>query len=117
MKASRMDEPAALIDLVHYQAGSVVSQALMKAQTGTVTVFAFDAGEGLSEHEAPFDALLFVVEGCATVRVGKKDHTMSGGEIVRLPAGVPHAVQAVDRFKMLLIMIREGESRPSDRSG
>jgi quercetin dioxygenase-like cupin family protein len=112
-KASRMDRPAALADLVAYQAGSVVSQTLVKARTGTVTVFAFDAGEGLSEHEAPFDALLFVVEGRATVRIGGEDHAMSGGQIVRLPAGVPHAVQAVDRFKMLLIMIRDDEPRSS----
>src|SRR3989337_4096669 len=102
MNASRMDAPAALADLVDYQVGSIVSQTLVKARTGTVTIFAFDAGEGLSEHEAPFDALLFAVEGRATVRVGSKDHAMSGGEIMRLPAGVPHAVQAVDQFKMLL---------------
>jgi len=117
MNASRLDEPAALADLVDYQVGSIVSQTLVKARTGTVTIFAFDAGEGLSEHEAPFDALLFAVEGRATVRVGSKDHAMSGGEMVRLPAGVPHAVQAVDRFKMLLIMVRDGESRSSDPRG
>ena len=108
MDASRMDEPAAVADLVAYQSGAVVSQTLVKERSGTVTVFAFDAGEGLSEHEAPFDALLFLIEGRATVRVGGKDHAISGGQIVRLPARVPHAVQAVDRFKMLLIMIRDG---------
>ena len=107
MGASRMDEPAALAGLVAWQDGSVVSQTLVKAQAGTVTVFAFDAGQGLSEHAAPFDALLFVIEGRATVRIGGKDHAMSGGQIVRLPADVPHAVQAIERFKMLLIMIRD----------
>jgi len=117
MNASPINKPAALADLVDYQAGSVVSQALMKARTGTVTVFAFDAGEGLSEHAAPFDALLFVVEGRATVRVESEDHAMSGGDIVLLPTGIPHAVQAVERFKMLLIMIRDGESPSSDRRG
>jgi len=111
MNSSRMDRPGALAGLVDYQTGSVVSQTLVKGRAGTVTVFAFDAGEGLSEHEAPFDALLFVVEGHATVRIGGEDHAMNGGEIVRLPANVPHAVQATDRFKMLLIMIRDGESR------
>jgi quercetin dioxygenase-like cupin family protein len=111
MSALRADEPSALAGLVDYRTGSVVSHALVKARTGTVTMFAFDAGEGLSEHEAPFDALLFVVEGRANVRVASKDHAMSGGEIVLLPANVPHAIQAVDRFKMLLIMIRDGESR------
>jgi len=107
MTTSRLDKPAALVDLINYQDGSVVSQALMKAQSGTVTVFAFDAGEGLSEHAAPFDALLFVVDGRATVRIGGEDQTMNGGEVILLPASVPHAVQAVDRFKMLLIMIRD----------
>lgn len=114
MTKSPMSQPAALADLVDYRAGSVVSQALVKVRTGTVTVFAFDAGEGLSEHAAPFDALLFVVEGRASVRVGSADHAMGGGEIVLLPAGIPHAVQAVERFKMLLIMIRDAESPSSD---
>lgn len=107
MNTSRLDKPAALTDLIDYQARSVVSQTLVKARTGTVTVFAFDAGEGLSEHTAPFDALLFVVEGRATVRIGSEEHAMSGGDIILLPASAPHAVQAVDRFKMLLIMIRD----------
>ena len=114
---ARMTKPATLAALVDYQTGSVVSRTLVKARAGTVTVFAFDAGEGLSEHEAPFDALLFVIEGRATVRIGGEDHAMGAGEIVRLPAGVPHAVQAPERFKMLLIMIREGESRPPERRG
>jgi len=115
MDMSRIDNPVVLAELVAYQAGSVVSQTLVKATTGTVTVFAFAAGEGLSEHEAPFDALLFLLEGSAAVRIGGEEHTMSAGQIVRLPAGVPHAVQALDQFKMLLIMIRNGESRSSDR--
>jgi quercetin dioxygenase-like cupin family protein len=102
-----IDEPGALIDLVDYQDGSVVSQALVKAKTGTVTVFAFDTGEGLSEHTAPFDALLFVAEGRVAVRIGSDEHELSAGQIVRLPAGIPHALSAVTRFKMLLTMIRE----------
>ncbi|HEX5012367.1 MAG TPA: cupin domain-containing protein [Planctomycetota bacterium] len=117
MSAPGADEPAVLADLVDYRAGSVVSRALAQARAGTVTIFAFDVGEGLSEHEAPFDALLFMVEGRATVRVGTREHAMSAGELVRLPARVPHAVQAVERFKMLLIMIRDSESRPSERRG
>jgi len=102
-----MDEPAALADLIDYQSASVVSQALVKSKTGTVTVFAFDSGEGLSEHTALFDALLFVVEGRAAVSIESTDHTMSAGDIILLPANVPHAVQALERFKMLLIMIRD----------
>ena len=107
MANSHLDKPATLADLVDYQTGSVVSQALVKARAGTVTVFAFDEGEGLSEHTAPFDALLNVIEGRAGVRVGGVDHTLSAGDIILLPANVPHAVQAVERFKMMLIMIRE----------
>ena len=101
-----IDQPTALEDLVQYQAGAVVSHTLVKDRSGTVTVFAFDAGEGLSEHTAPFDALLHVIEGCAAVAVGGVSHAVSAGQIIRLPAGVPHAVHAERRFKMLLIMIR-----------
>lgn len=102
-----LDQPATLADLVDYQSGSIVSHALIKARAGTVTVFAFDEGEGLSEHTAPFDALLHVVDGRADVRVGEADHTLNTGDIILLPANVPHAVQAANRFKMMLIMIRE----------
>jgi quercetin dioxygenase-like cupin family protein len=111
VSASPLDRPAALAGLVDYQPGAVVSQTLVKAKTGTVTVFAFDTGEGLSEHVAPFDALLYAIEGRAAVRVGDNEHAMSAGEILRLPAGVPHAVQTADRFKMLLVMIREPAPR------
>jgi quercetin dioxygenase-like cupin family protein len=108
LNGSRIDFPAALADLVQYQDGAVVSQTLVKAETGTVTVFAFDAGEGLSEHTAPFDALLLIVDGRATVTIGDAEHTLVAGEIVRLPANIPHALRAVERFKMLLTMVREG---------
>jgi quercetin dioxygenase-like cupin family protein len=111
MKTSHIDEPARLADLVDYQAGSVVSQTLVKERAGTVTVFAFDAGEALSEHTAPFDALLYVIEGRADIRIGGETHAMSAGAIVRLPAGVPHAVQAAEAFKMLLVMIRDAEAQ------
>jgi quercetin dioxygenase-like cupin family protein len=110
MNTSRIDEPALLAELVEYQDGSVVSQTLVKERAGTVTVFAFDAGEGLSEHAAPFDALLYVVDGRANVRVAGTEHAMSAGAIIRLPAGIPHAVQAIERFKMLLVMIRDAEA-------
>lgn len=98
--------PASLNTLVDYQDGSVVSNTLVKKEKGTVTLFAFDKGEGLSEHTAPFDALVQIVDGEAEVAVGENKFMVTHGEILLLPAGIPHAVQATDRFKMLLTMIR-----------
>ena len=83
-----------------------MSNTLVKKEKGTVTLFAFDAGEGLSEHTAPFDALVQVVDGEADVSVGAEKHQVSKGEVLLLPADIPHAVQATQRFKMLLTMIR-----------
>ena len=101
-----IDTPADLADLVDYQPGAVVSRALVKDKAGTVTAFAFAAGEGLSEHATPYDALLCVVDGRAGITVGGVAHTVAAGQIIRLPANVPHSVQARERFKMLLVMIR-----------
>lgn len=95
-----------LAELVTYQEGSVVSRALLKRVTGTVTVFAFDEGQGLSEHTAPFDALVHVLEGSAEITAGSKLLQAKAGEAVLLPANQPHAVKAHTRFKMLLTMIR-----------
>jgi quercetin dioxygenase-like cupin family protein len=100
-------EVLTLTDLVQYQTGTVVSRTLVKKPTGTVTAFAFDAGEGLSEHTAPFDALAVVVEGEAEITIAGTPLRVHAGELVRLPAERPHAVRAVQRFKMVLIMIRE----------
>lgn len=93
-------------DLVEFQAGAVVSRALVKKPTGTVTAFAFAAGEGLSEHTAPFDALALGLQGEADLSVSGRVHRLGEGQILRLPAGQPHAVKAATAFKMLLIMIR-----------
>src|ERR1700741_739133 len=95
-----------LAELVTYQEGSVVSRTLLKRGTGTVTVFAFDEGQGLSEHTAPFDALVYVLEGNAEITAGGKLLQTKSGEAVLLPANQPHAVKAHTRFKMLLTMIR-----------
>ncbi len=92
--------------LVGYQPGAVVSRTLVKKAAGTVTAFAFDAGEGLSEHTAPFDALVMMVEGEAEISIAGVPHHLTAGHLLRLPAGQPHAVKAVTRFKMILIMIR-----------
>jgi quercetin dioxygenase-like cupin family protein len=93
-------------DLVAFQSGAVVSRTLVKKSTGTVTAFAFDAGEGLSEHTAPFDALVLVLQGEAEISISGTPYSVSTGQILRLPAGRPHAVKAIVPFKMLLIMIR-----------
>jgi quercetin dioxygenase-like cupin family protein len=93
-------------ELVAYQAGAVVSRTLIKSPGGTVTAFAFDAGEGLSEHTAPFDALVLVIEGEAEISISGKAHSVATGQILKLPAREPHAVRAVTRFKMLLVMIK-----------
>ena len=99
-------QPQQLIDLVQYQAGAVVSRTLIKEKAGTVTLFAFDEGEGLSEHTAPFDALVHLLEGEAEVVISGKPLHLKQGEMVMMPANEPHALKALTRFKMLLTMIR-----------
>ena len=95
------------LELVAYQPGAVVSREILKRKTGRVTAFAFDQGEGLSEHTSPFDALVHVVDGVAEITVGGETHRVPQGELILMPANVPHALKAIERFKMLLIMIRE----------
>ena len=95
-----------LRDLVNYQEGSVVSRVILKRDKGNVTVFAFDAGQGLSEHTSPFDALLQAIEGEAEITVAGQPTALRSGELILLPAEKPHAVKATTRFKMLLTMIR-----------
>jgi quercetin dioxygenase-like cupin family protein len=92
-------------NLVACQSGSIVSRMLINAPAGTITVFAFDAGEGLSEHTAPYDAVLQVLEGEALITIEGTDYPLKAGEIIIMPAGKPHAVQAVTQFKMMLTMI------------
>ncbi|UCD23075.1 MAG: cupin domain-containing protein [Gemmatimonadota bacterium] len=96
----------ALKNMVEYQAGSVVSRALIKKKTGSVTLFAFDQGEALSEHSTPFDALVLVCDGEVEVAISGQPHLVKEGEVLLLPAKEPHALRAVTRFKMLLTMIR-----------
>ena len=95
-----------LTDLVDYQEGSVVSREIIHKNTGTVTLFAFDKGQGLSEHTAPFDALVYVVDGVAEISISGKAYHLNQGEFVILPANRPHALKALSRFKMLLVMIK-----------
>ena len=95
-----------LADLVGYQDRSVVSREIMRNKSGTVSVFAFDAGEGLSEHTAPFDALVQVLDGAAGIVIGGEPFAVRAGESVIMPAGVPHSLHAPENFKMLLTLIR-----------
>ena len=100
-------EPVDLAALVAYQPGGVVSRTLVKKSGGTVTVFAFDEGQALSEHTAPFDAIVQVLDGETELVIGGKSLPAKAGQTVLMPANIPHAVNATTRFKMLLIMVRE----------
>jgi quercetin dioxygenase-like cupin family protein len=95
-----------LVDLADYQEGSVVSRTIIDKKTGTVTFFAFDERQGLSEHTAPFDALVYLLEGEAEIIISGKPIRLTDGEMVIMPANRPHAVRAAKRFKMILTMIR-----------
>lgn len=101
---SRVLEVAGLVD---YQPGAVVSREIVRGAKSTVTVFAFDEGEGLSEHTAPFDAIAQVLEGRVEVRIEGEPMEAGAGQMVIMPAGKPHSLSALGRFKMLLTMIRE----------
>lgn len=98
--------PMALGEAVQYAPGSIVSRTLLKTETGTLTLFAFDEGQSLSEHTAPFDAVVQVLDGAASLMIGGKTVPTRTGELVLMPASVPHAVQPGGRFKMLLTMFR-----------
>lgn len=91
---------------LEYQERSVISRVLLKNAGGTITLFAFDKGEGLSEHKTPYDAFLSVVEGSARIRIADREHSLNAGDSLVLPANIPHAVDALTRFKMLLVMIK-----------
>jgi len=95
-----------LDEMVGYQKQSVVSRTVIDKPKGTVTLFAFDEGEGLSEHTAPFDALVYVYDGEAVVTISGKDYTVGKGETIIMPADEPHALRAASSFKMMLVMIR-----------
>jgi len=95
-----------LKDLVEYQAGAVVSRTVIDRKTGTVTLFAFDREQGLSEHTAPFDAMVYLLDGAAEITISGKSFALKAGEMIIMPANEPHSLKAVEKFKMLLIMIR-----------
>lgn len=93
-------------ELLSYQEGSVVSRTLIDAKAGTVTLFAFDRGQGLSEHTAPYDAMVLVLDGEARITIAGEPSDLKSGDMIVMPANEPHSVHATDRFKMLLIMVR-----------
>jgi len=95
-----------LAEMVEYAAGAVVSRTLADNSAGTITLFAFDAGQGLSEHSAPFDAVVQVLDGRAELTIAGQSVPAEAGQVVLMPADVPHAVSATERFKMLLVMLR-----------
>lgn len=99
-------KPLALASLVEYQENAIVSKQILNQKTGTLTLFAFAAGQGLSEHTAPYNATILVIDGKAEIFIGGKPHVVSSGQMIIMPANIPHAVKAPEQFKMLLIMIK-----------
>ena len=93
-------------DLIEYQESSVVSREIIRKDTGTVTIFAFDKGEGLSEHTAPFDAMVQIIDGKAQITISGKKNVLDKGEMIIMPANEPHALKALEKYKMVLTMIR-----------
>jgi len=99
-------KPASLADMVEYQDDAVVSKTILKKETGTVTLFAFDEGQGLSEHTAPFDAMVQVLDGEVEITISGKPYILKQGDFIVMPANDPHALKGIRKFKMMLTMIR-----------
>jgi quercetin dioxygenase-like cupin family protein len=99
-------EAAKAVELVNYQDGSIVSREIVKKPTGNVAIFAFDEGQGMTEHTSPFDALVQVLDGEAEITIAGTPHRLHAGEMILMPAQQPHALKALKRFKMILTMIR-----------
>jgi len=106
MSEEMMANPFNVKNLIGYQENSVVSREILRKETGTVTIFAFDKGEGLSEHTAPFDAMVQIVDGTAEIIISGTKNIVKDGEMIIMPANDPHALNAIKRFKMILTMIR-----------
>ena len=95
-----------MMDVIEYQTGSVVSRTLIDKPAGTVTLFAFAEGQGLSEHTAPYDALVYLLDGEAKITISGKEYMLTEGEMIIMPANKPHALKSVKRFKMMLVMVK-----------
>lgn len=100
-----------LAGLADYSPGSIVSRSVLKSEAGNITFFAFGKGEGLSPHSAPYDAFVYGVDGSAQITIGAKENRLSAGEMIVMPADVPHSVRATEDFKMLLVMIKGKENK------
>jgi quercetin dioxygenase-like cupin family protein len=105
-KGTPKGQPFNLSDHISYAIGSVVSKTLLKKDTGNITLFSFDAGQGLSEHTSPFDAVVYILDGEAEISIGGEPRKVKAGETIIMPADVPHALHADVQFKMLLVLIR-----------
>lgn len=106
MSTTPIAQTLTIAELIGYQEGAIVSRVILKAEAGNVTLFAFDAGQELSEHTAPFDALVHVLDGEAEIKISGQPFLLKIGDAIIMPANQPHAVKAVEKFKMLLTMIR-----------
>lgn len=107
MKVKNLTGKALVLSaLLDYQSDAIVSREIIKKETGTVTLFAFDRGQGLSEHVAPFDALVYIIDGAAEIIISGRPNKVKAGEIIIMPAHKPHALKAIKKFKMLLVMIK-----------
>ena len=102
-----LNKPNQIAGIIEYQKDAVVSKTIIKKEKGTITVFAFDKEQGLSEHTAPFDALVQVLDGKADVIIDGESNIVQTGEMIIMPANKPHALKAIEKFKMMLVMIRE----------
>ncbi|MFX0069107.1 MAG: cupin domain-containing protein [Promethearchaeota archaeon] len=103
-----LGKKSVLRNMVKYQKDSIVSMTLIDKMVGTVTLFSFDAGQSLSEHTTPYDALVYLAEGEGSFIIGEEEHVLKEGDTIIMPADVPHAVNAIKKFKMMLIMIKSG---------
>lgn len=101
-----MTKPTNINQMINFQEDSVVSKEIVNKPTGTITLFAFDKGQGLSEHAAPYDALVMITEGAAEILISKIKHEVRVGEMLLIPANAPHTLKAIQSFKMILIMIK-----------
>jgi len=99
-------KPSDLEGLIDYQTGAIVSKVISKKETGTITLFAFDKGQSLSTHSAPYDAYVQIVDGCAEIKVSDKEFLVEKGKMLIMPANIPHSVEASEQMKMLLVMIK-----------
>jgi quercetin dioxygenase-like cupin family protein len=104
--AAEKGVPFNLAENVAYAIDAVVSKTLLKKETGNITLFSFEKGQGLSEHTAPFDAVVYILDGRADITIGGQGHSVSAGEMLIMPANISHALHAPERFKMLLVMIK-----------